>query len=325
MAWAFSWIISSLIARYSRAESMISGRVGSTICLGLADPVLLGLGLGGLGVDRPSSPPCTRSLGTVTSSAPSRLLDLLGRAGGGRAVRRARRRGCGSASARPARAAGRPPGRARSSRCVGRSMTFLPCLCHCGKYIQPWPLKGCENSAVGRPTSISLPSTGASPPWPERWIEQHARRPPAASRPPWSTLAGGIRSPPTNFTSPSFFSRSAKYLLELGELLGGTGQVDVAGAAGIDLVDLGRGQLGPVGRSGRQGPGSQHPGGADSAARSGGSEEGASSESEVFHGISRGTRLRPGTPRGRRREELRGRPKPAGVCVQGAFMRRCLR
>ena len=93
---------------------------------------------------------------------------------------------------------------------VGSKTTFLPSFCHCGKYIHPCPLKGCENTAVGSPASTRRPSAGAPPPWPQRWNS----RTPSASlsfAATSSTAAGGISSPPTNWTSPSLRSTPPRY------------------------------------------------------------------------------------------------------------------
>ena len=50
----------------------------------------------------------------------------------------------------------RPTARSNSLQSLdGIRTTFLPSLCHWPKYIQWWPLNGCENRAVGNPTSIS--------------------------------------------------------------------------------------------------------------------------------------------------------------------------
>ncbi len=49
---------------------------------------------------------------------------------------------------------------------LGIRTTFLPCFCQMGKYIQPWPLNGCENTTVGRPAStiFVIAWSGAPPP-----------------------------------------------------------------------------------------------------------------------------------------------------------------
>ena len=149
MAWAFSWIISSLIARNMRADSMISGRLGSTISLAWLIQYSWASASAALG-----SMACiasmTCSLGMVTRSAPSFFLTC--------SAEQAAAVPCGPPTARIRVCFIQAAARSRPATCsispqslVGRRTTFLPCLCHCGKYIQPWPLKGCENSAVGRP------------------------------------------------------------------------------------------------------------------------------------------------------------------------------
>ena len=89
-------------------------------------------------------------------------------------------------------------------------MTFLPSFCHCGTYIQSWPLKGCEKMAVGRPASTSL-SNGS--PLPKlRWTISRASA--SFSLAATSVAAGivlGISSPPTNSTSPSRSATPARY------------------------------------------------------------------------------------------------------------------
>ena len=166
MAWAFSWIISSLMARNSRADSMISGRLGSTIALAWLIQYSSASASAALG-SMSFIICCTRSLLTEISSAPSRFLIC--------SAEQAAAVPCGAPQAMmrvclsQAGTRSRPTARSISFQSLlGRRMTFLPCLCHCGKYIQPWPLNGCENRTVGSPTSMSLPSTGASPPCAER-------------------------------------------------------------------------------------------------------------------------------------------------------------
>ena len=88
-------------------------------------------------------------------------------------------------------------------------ITRLPAFCHCGTYIQSWPLKGCEKIAVGRPASTSL-SSGC--PLPNaRWTSSRASAPASfGTISPAAASVFGINSPPVNSTSPSRCCRPSR-------------------------------------------------------------------------------------------------------------------
>ena len=122
---------------------------------------------------------------------------------------------------------------------VGSRITFLPCLCHWGKYIQPWPLKGCEKSTVGRPASISLLSAGASPSWPERWMMNRASASFSFAA-NWPDVRRGDRVAADEHHVAELLFQIGEVLIELRDFFGRVSKVGVAGAAGKDLVDFGR-------------------------------------------------------------------------------------
>ena len=189
---------------------------------------------------------------------------------------------------------GRQRGRGRPSRCEAARITRLPAFCHCGTYIQSWPLKGCEKMAVGRPGVDQLQQRLAAA---EGQVDEqqgvgpgqlrHQRR--GGGVRGWgSTRRRRTRTSPSRCWSPSrcFWNLATSAVgVELG--LGPR-----PAQADVDHVDLHRRQLRPAGLfGGLQGPrghtaGQQHP-----AGRGSGSQE----ITTIHGGVMRRSPLRAGS------------------------------
>ena len=127
----------------------------------------------------------------------------------------------------------------------GSRMTFLPCFCP-GREVHPAVaaegLREDHRRQARRPRSSSWPASGASPPWPQRWNISTASAS-ASFGSTFSTSVSGTMSPPMNLTSPSLVLEVGQVAVELVDLVGRPGEIDPAGAADVDLVDLHRRHL----------------------------------------------------------------------------------
>ena len=137
----------------SRFDDLGAGRLDDAP--GLADPILFRLGFRVFDIDL-----LEHLLHTIVihrdEFGPQVLLDLLRGAGGSGALRRAPCNNPRLLSQTGTRS--NPTARSISDQSLlGNRITFLPCLCHCGRYIQPWPLKGGENKTGGQPEIDEFP------------------------------------------------------------------------------------------------------------------------------------------------------------------------